>query len=305
MKPDWMSQLLERVRTLSHPLAPLPTGVEPKLKALPGIRAVLFDIYGTLLVSGSGDVGTAAATDSAEAMDQALVNAGFKLSSESAAGTRGVEILEQAVRSSHEVSRQNGVEWPEVEILQIWEELIETLVAETRVTGYEGMSMLKRLAVEYECRVNPVWPMPGLRETLSGLRERDCQLGIVSNAQFYTPIMLAGLLGTELPAMGFEDPLCVWSYRERQGKPSPHLFEKATDALQRHHRIRPEQTLYVGNDMRNDIAAACRSGCRTALFAGDRRSLRRREEDPFCAGVVPDLVLTELPQLLTALTERS
>jgi putative hydrolase of the HAD superfamily len=304
MKPDWKSQLLERVRTLSQPLAPLPTGVEPKLKALPGIRAVLFDIYGTLLVSGSGDVGTAAATDSAEAMGQALSSAGFKLSSDSAAGTRGIEVLEQGIRASHEVSRRNGVNWPEVEILQIWQELIETLLAEAQVTGYEGMSRLKRLAVEYECRVNPVWPMPGLKETLAGLRERDCRLGIVSNAQFYTPIMLAGLLGTGLTALGFEEPLCVWSYRELQGKPSPHLFEKATEALQRHHRIRPEETLYVGNDMRNDIAAASRSGCRTALFAGDRRSLRRREEDPFCAGVVPDLVLTELPQLLTALAER-
>ena len=57
----------------------------------------------------------------------------------------------------------------------------------------------------------------------------------------------------------------------------------------------------VGNDVRNDILAARRAGLRGALFAGDARSLRLRRDDPACAGLEPDLVLTELPQLPAAL----
>ena len=38
---------------------PMETHVESRLQRLPGIKAVLFDIYGTLVISGSGDVGSA------------------------------------------------------------------------------------------------------------------------------------------------------------------------------------------------------------------------------------------------------
>ena len=48
---------------------------------------------------------------------------------------------------------------------------------------------------------------------------------------------------------------------------------------------------------------ASRVGFRTALFAGDRRSLRPREGDPRTAGVVPDLVITEMRSLLDCVGE--
>jgi putative hydrolase of the HAD superfamily len=38
-------------------------------------------------------------------------------------------------------------------------------------------------------------------------------------------------------------------------------------------------------------------GFRTALFAGDRESLRLREDDNRCSEVEPDLVLTKMTQL--------
>ena len=59
--------------------------------------------------------------------------------------------------------------------------------------------------------------------------------------------------------------------------------------------------MYVGNDMLNDIASAAKVGLRTALFAGDARSLRWRKGDERVEGVVPDLVLTDLLQLVDCL----
>ena len=44
------------MRRQSRPLEPVPTGVSPVLRELPAIRAVMFDIYGTLLISASGDI---------------------------------------------------------------------------------------------------------------------------------------------------------------------------------------------------------------------------------------------------------
>lgn len=57
------------------------------------------------------------------------------------------------------------------------------------------------------------------------------------------------------------------------------------------------EALYVGNDMLNDILPANREGFQTCLFAGDRRSLRLREQDPRCAGVAPTEVVGSLREL--------
>jgi putative hydrolase of the HAD superfamily len=61
--------------------------------------------------------------------------------------------------------------------------------------------------------------------------------------------------------------------------------------------IQPAAVLFVGNDMLNDIYPASAIGFQTALFAGDRRSLRLRTDDPRCADLSPELVLTDLGQL--------
>jgi putative hydrolase of the HAD superfamily len=65
--------------------------------------------------------------------------------------------------------------------------------------------------------------------------------------------------------------------------------------------IPPSEAIYVGNDMLNDVWAASQAGFRTAWFAGDARSCRRREDDPRCRSLRPDLVLTSLLQLLECL----
>ena len=89
----------------------------------------------------------------------------------------------------------------------------------------------------------------------------------------------------------------AWSYRSGEAKPSTALFRGVLESLARQ-GIKPEECLYVGNDIRNDIWPAGELGFRTALFAGDARSLRLRAEDPDCRDVRPDLVLTDLRQLL-------
>ena len=43
-------------RRLSRPLAAEPTGLLPVLGQVEGIKAVVFDVYGTLICSGVGDI---------------------------------------------------------------------------------------------------------------------------------------------------------------------------------------------------------------------------------------------------------
>jgi putative hydrolase of the HAD superfamily len=154
----------------------------------------------------------------------------------------------------------------------------------------------QRFAIEFELQANPVWPMPQAKEVLRRLDESALKLGIVSNAQFYTPIVLEHLLGQTLTDIGFDDLLRYFSFQYRSAKPGPELFRAALQQLELC-GIQANEAVYVGNDMLNDITAAAQAGLRTILFAGDSRSLRLRGEDPRVAGVQADAVITELSQL--------
>ena len=275
----------DRIRALSAPLEPRPTDATPRLPGLAGIRAVVFDVYGTLLVSASGDISLASEGSPASAAVDALSAIGVSLP---ATGEEIAAAFREQIRAAHAASSS---ETPEVEIREIWRDAL----AKWGVAP--GAEEIERLAVEYECRVNPIWPMPAMVELLVDLAGSGRKLGIVSNAQFFTPLAMQAFAGRSLADLGFDPALCVWSYEHREAKPGTFLYQREAAALAAR-GIAPGEALYVGNDMLNDVWPAQQAGFRTALFAGDARSLRKREDDPRTAGVVPDAVVTELQQLL-------
>ena len=276
-------------------LAPQPTGMESQLRPLRGLGAVLFDLYGTLFISGIGEVGTVA-----EGASQAAVEAALEAMGVAPAGSlEGVaEQMQGRVRAVHaEITRRHGIDHPEVQMPEIWSDVLAELARRGMLDSADvGRIDCERFAVEYEARANPCWPMPGILRCLAALREQGLLLGIVSNAQFYTPLLFPALLGRSAEACGFEPHLQFYSYRHGQAKPGPALFALAARALAER-GVGAAGTLYVGNDMLNDVGAASRLGFRTALFAGDARSLRLREDDPRVAGITPTLVITDLAQL--------
>jgi putative hydrolase of the HAD superfamily len=286
--------LIDRVTALTSPLAPRPTGIDPELAPLSHIRAVVFDVYGTLVISASGDIGASQQPCTPDLARAALAATGVDTAS-LPADLDGPAALREIIEASHRRSRAQGIEYPEVDILAIWRELL----------GASGLDLdddsVRRIAIEYELRSNPVWPMPGLREVIAELARRRLVLGIVSNAQFYTPLMLQAFLGMDIAQAGFDLRCCAWSYREGVAKPSTRIYEPVIAGLSKGHGISPNQVLYIGNDRRNDIWPAAELGFRTALFAGDARSLRQRHDDARLAGVEPDRVLTDLMQITDAL----
>lgn len=303
-------QGLRRIRELSRPLAPLPTGVQPLLRPTPAVRAVLFDVYGTLIISAAGEIGAAASPGRPQPVDSLAEAFGalrLPLPPQAGAAER---LLESIIRARQERSRAAGVEFPEVDIVSVYRELLRRLggLAGTRLPS--GPRLAARLALEHELRRNPTWGMPGAGTTLASLKARGLLLGIVSNAQFYTPWLFPAHLGADLRALGFTPALCSWSYRRGCAKPSADLFRPVLRALERRGVV-PSATLVVGNDRRNDVLPASRLGCRAALFAGDARSYRPREQEPPTDGpqgdrgalVKPHLLLTALPQLLEVLAQ--
>lgn len=294
-------RLVERIAELSSPRQPIPTDVEPRLTKLEGIRAVAFDIYGTLFTSGSGDVGTIPEVPGAAAFVEAL--RAMRIDAPTEIGPAGDRALRNRVDEAHTARRLKGVMYPEIDIREIWRDVFHDLklTISADLTG-DKTGDFERFAVEYECRANPVWSMPGAREALAACRERGLMLGIVSNAQFFTPLLFEALFGASLPALGFAEVRCVYSYELLEAKPSPRLYKELMLRLGRGGTIAPGEVLYIGNDIRNDIWPAQQVGMRTVLFAGDGRSLRLRADDPKCRDVRPHAEITSLSQFSALLS---
>lgn len=288
-----MSELKARMKSLVSPIEVRPTQTDPQLKQLESIRAVVFDIYGTLLISGSGDIGVSTATARPDAFEQSVRSAGFQLR---CAGDVGVARLHQAIGAQQEALRARGTEYPEIDIREVWLEVIKSESIEA-LDLVEPDGRIERCAVEYEMLVNPTWLMPHAVETVQRLGEQGLQLGIVSNAQFFTPILCEVLCGRSLHELGFPRELAVYSFEHLQAKPGEFLYELAAHRLA-DRGIAAEEVLYVGNDMLNDVLPARSLGFKTALFAGDARSLRWREGDERVQDIEPDLIVTDLAQIV-------
>ena len=266
-----------------RPLAPIPAGVAPDLSKMQRFSAMLFDVYGTLLISGAGDIGfNQEPSESVDELQDLLHRYGINRTP-----NRLAEALNLAIAQSHATSRLLGIDHPEVDIVQVWQQVL----------SIDDISAVKNFAMEYELIVNPVYPMPGLEDLISACKTRKMPLGIISNAQFYTVYVLQRFLEATLEKRGLDHRLLFFSWQEGHAKPSTFMFNRAKAVLFGM-GIPAASVLFVGNDMRNDVLPASSVGFKTALFAGDRRSLRPRESDGRCSDLSPDLIVTDLRQLI-------
>lgn len=300
MHPDEEARLEERFKTLTTMLSVQPTGEEPRLKRIEGIRYLIFDFYGTLFISGVGDIGVDAESQNLERFRKALE--ACDLPADRQIAVLGFGLFGEIVGRHVEQLKGQGLDIPEVRIEEVWMEVLSSIRKESGLNREITPELARLFAVEYEARMNPVWPMPGLDPSLQTLSDKGVDLGIISNSQFYTPIAFRALAGRGLEELGFNRDLLHWSFEEQLKKPSIDFYRRFMERLNRHEpEATPRDILYVGNDMLKDIWPASELGMQTALFAGDERSLRWRRDDPRCRNLQPDLVITELIQLAECL----
>ena len=271
------------IKSYVTPMSPQPTGLSPAGQLTGTIECILFDIYGTLFISGAGDISMARQSSPQISKLKKLI-AKFEID---VAPRLLVEKLRQGIEARHQQLMQGGIDIPEIEIDIIWQDLL----------AFNDIEQARNFAIEYELIANPVYPMPNLAKLLRACRQQNCRMGLISNAQFFTPLLFEWFLGADAAALGFSPQLIIMSYQTGYAKPSPVLFETAAAKIKAG-GIARSSTLVVGNDMLNDIYPAKRMGFQTALFAGDARSLRLRKDDPRCRHLRADLILTDLEQLI-------
>lgn len=296
---EYIKKLLDSLDKLE----PIDTGVLPSYKRNPAIKAVVFDIYGTMLISSSGDVDQAeiSETNLASALKAANVKV---IDPNSNTLDHILKDFQFTIKVCHDTAKQNHIPYPEIDILSIWE-IVLIHARRKKLIDYSDDVDVMLITCVFEFLSNRVYPMPYLKKTITSLQKKNIPLGIVSNAQSYTPVLMNYYLNNKFKLDeaidNFDPELIVFSYKLGRGKPDTCLFNDLIKPLKRKYNLEPHEVLFVGNDMLKDVYTSKRVGFQTALFAGDARSLRMREDDARVVGLKPDYVITELKQILEIL----
>jgi len=211
----------------------------------------------------------------------------------------------ELIAESHERSRTAGIEYPEVVIEQIWQWILEDCRRVGFVSGFDEplLDTAYRAAYFFDASIQHNYLYPGIADCLTKLSEVGLVQGIISNAQFYTPIQLRRLLREELyrDSVELEDffdaSLVFFSYELGYSKPNPGAFQKA-DRMLVQQGIKPEEVVYIGNDMLNDVWAAAQAGWRTILFAADETQTSLRKDEPNCAHLQPNAIVTKAESII-------
>lgn len=274
------------------PMQPIPTTMQPRGNLHLPIACLLCDIYGTLFISGSGE--WAAHEKIPRTNNNARLLALLREYNVTMTPDQLLVQFHRTIGQFHARLIEAGNPHPEVIIEKVWQACLP----------FEDMDRVRRFAMAFETLTNPVWPMPHLKDLLDYCRQSGVVLGIISNAQFYTPHLFQWAFNRDMYRLGFDPDLVFFSYQHAIAKPDPSLFLMACEKLEDCH-IESQQTVFIGNDMRNDMLPAHDAGFQTVLFAGDKRSLRLRKNDPQCAAYLPDVIITDLHQLISQLNGSS
>ncbi|MFU8892728.1 MAG: HAD family hydrolase [Luteolibacter sp.] len=237
--PEFLPQ--QKLATLYRDSPPLLSHPRPSARReFP--RAVIFDVYGTLLDAAPGGVRPC------PAIDPAIIN--FLENNNMPSPAAPTAALAELVRREHAASSEA---FPEIDLVAMWAELL----------GLPRDARTAWLVAEIEDLWHPAAPMPGAMEMLRRLADANIPCGLLSNAQANIWRQLGPL------APSFASDLCVFSHQFLRAKPSPALFEEIQSRLARR-GIAPHEVWFIGNDPITDIAPAKTAGFRAALFGPAR-----------------------------------
>ena len=238
------------------------------------IRAILFDVNGTLI-----DIETDEGLEEIyRGIAHFLMYQGITLHRWEVR-----DLYFQIMQRQRAANTEKFVEW---DATAVWREFLEQAGNDyTRSLPAEKLAQLPLFLAELHRGIarKKLRPYPQVQETLEQLRARY-PLAVVSDAQsaYATPELRAvGLLNYFNPVIISGD----YGYR----KPDPRLFQKALNTL----GVRPEQALYVGNDIYHDIWGAQEVGMKAVLVSYNRADISSE-------AISPDYIIYNFAELMQA-----
>ncbi len=289
------------------PMSPEPVKAKPSTRLL-GVRAILWNVYGTLLNINGGEL-TLTTEDQfllSVALEKTIHE--FKMwASMSRKPGQPSEYMKEIFKKEYDTLRLQAYteKIPEMQSEKIWDAIIKKLQMKDYKydVGHYGSQAeyVKKIAYFFQASLQGVEGYPRLAETLEAVANQGVLQGLLGDGQCFTYGQLQRCVQLENPnatlAMWVPTNLGCVSYEIQGRKPSDTLFRKAIETLAKK-GIDPEEILHVGSNLVRDIAPAKKWGLKTALFAGDKRSLVAPSDLLKDPNHRPDALITELPQVL-------
>jgi HAD-hyrolase-like len=288
-----------------------PVKARPHLEQLP-VKAVLWNIYGTLLAVPGGELQFEPAIDFVmdAALDKTIQE--FKMwnsmSRKPGAPAAYMKELYRKALSMLQLQGSGNEKHPEVLSEKVWEDIVKKLQQKDYTfdaSVYGSLDDLtKKIAYFYHASIQGCGAYPGATDAIRLVADGGRVQGLFGDGQCFTFAQLQrslNFLEDGFPMMNYFPANLRWiSGEKRAKKPSETLFQGITAALAGR-GISPSETLHVGSSLTRDIAPAKKHGFRTALFAGDKGSLQATAEQLKDPATRPDVLLTELPQIADVL----
>jgi FMN phosphatase YigB (HAD superfamily) len=307
---DQYAAYLDTRHDLPWPAAPTvePANAKPHLKRLPGVRAVLWNVYGTLLAIPFGDLLFEHPQPFVMDMSLEKTIAEFKMwgsmSRKPGAPSEYMGYIYKTLLDEQRMAPSPGEKYPEVLAERVWEGVIKKLFQKeyTFDAGFYGSlnEYARKVAYFFHASLQGTACYAGTDRALRAVHDAGLAQGLCADGQCFTPVQLQRGLDALGGGVRLDDvtpaALRVVSCDVRGRKPSERLFRHALDQLETKD-IGPGEVLHVGSRIDKDVAPAKKLGLRTALFAGDRASLAATAEQLKDPASKPDVLLTELGQI--------
>ncbi len=303
---QWLAE-----RNLRWPAAPkvVAVGAMPFIKPLPGIRAVLWDVYGTLLRITDGELlFVHPQTIFMEvALDKTIQEFNMWQSMSRKPGAPWEYMLQLYTRAYDDL-RLMGTgrkgDLPEVDAARLWRKVIDKLDKNNYEYNTSQLGDLdelsEKVAYFFQCALQGVEAAPNAAQTVELLRECGFRQGLLTNGQGFTPTqVLRGFQaqGTlARPSDLFDSDLKTLSALDGVRKPSRTIYTSAAQRL-RGIGLTPEQTLLISSRLREDLVVAKSMGFRTALYAREKLGLSATAADLKDPETKPHRLLTDLAQV--------
>jgi FMN phosphatase YigB (HAD superfamily) len=292
---------------------PAPPEVErpkakPHLARLPNLRAVTWNVYGTLLAIGGGELLFQHPNDFVMnvALDKTVQEFKMWASMSRKPGQPAdyMKLIYEQVLDEQRMVPPGGTErHPEVASDRLWEAIIKKLFQKDYTFDASFYGSLneysRKVAYFFHASLQGTDCYPGAAAALRHVAESGRAQGLLADGQCFTAVQLQrGLARQEAVSLDELVPaeLRALSYEVRGRKPSERLFRLSLQQLAQR-GITPDQVLHVGSRLAQDVVPARRVGMKTALFAGDRASLGATPEQLKEPASRPDVLLTELDQI--------
>jgi hypothetical protein len=281
--------------------------VKPHLTRLPQLRAVTWNVYGTLLAVSGGDLVFQHANDfiMTVALDKTVQE--FKMwASMSRKPGQPADYMKLIYDQALDEQRvaPPGERSPEIVADRVWESIIKKLFQKDYkfdANFYGSLNEYSRkVAFFFHASLQGTCCYPGAAAALHAVARAGLAQGFLADGQSFTAVQLQRGLAAQEPRIDLDEAvpsdLRTFSFEVRGRKPSERLFRHSLQQLAKR-GISPDQVLHVGSRVTQDVIPARRLGMKTALFAGDRASLQATAEQLKEGIGRPDVLLSELSQI--------